>query len=159
LSKQQVSAVLISQADSAGSNSFLTERHQVDDLVELLSREAVGGRETAMTDEEMRKMMEFILGQQAQFAANIQIHEERLTRIEEIMVRHDEKLAKIEDNLDRAAGLVGAVAVAQAETEVKQARTEERLNAFIVTTEERLNAFIVTVERYISEGRNGVNGN
>ena len=46
------------------------------------------------------------------------------------MVRHDEKLAKIEDNLDRVTGLVGAVAVA--DTEVERARTEERLNAFIL---------------------------
>jgi hypothetical protein len=101
-----------------------------------------------MTDEEMQKKMEFIVEHQAQFAANIQIHEERLTRIEENMGRHDEKLAQIEDNLDRAIGLVGAVAVAQADTEVKLLRTDERLNAFILT-----------VERYISEGRNGKNGN
>ncbi|HEX8144271.1 MAG TPA: hypothetical protein VF553_16845 [Pyrinomonadaceae bacterium] len=101
-----------------------------------------------MTDEEMQKNMDFIIEQQAQFAANIQIHEERLARIEENMIRHDEKLAKIEDNLDRAIGLVGAIAVAQADTEVKLARTDERLNAFIVT-----------VERYISEGRNGKHGN
>ena len=60
------------------------------------------------------------------------------------MAKHDEKLAKIEDNLDRVTGLVGAVAVARADTAVKQARTEERLNAFILT-----------VERHIGEGRNG----
>ena len=112
-----------------------------------------------MTDEEMRKTMEFIIEHQAQFAANMQSHEERFKRIEENMVRHDERLAQIEDNLDRVTGLVGAVAVAQAETEVKQARTEERLNAFILSTEERLNAFILTVERFISEKRNGENGN
>jgi hypothetical protein len=97
-----------------------------------------------MSDEELRKMMEFIVEHQAQFAANIQMHEERLAKHDDNLARLEENQARIQDNIDRVTGLVGAIAVAQADTEMKQAQTEQRLNAFIVT-----------VERYISQGRNG----
>lgn len=74
--------------------------------------------------------MQFILEQQAQFSINLQLLGEKI-----------DKLADAQESLRK---FVGAVAVAQANTEVNLARTDERLNSLITI-----------VERYISERRNG----
>jgi chromosome segregation ATPase len=84
-------------------------------------------------------------------------HEERLDGYEERFVR-------IEDSIERVVGLVGAIASAQAQTEVKVAQLAEaqkhmdekivELSEHLADTDDKLNAFIVTVEKYI-ENRNG----
>ena len=104
-----------------------------------------------MTNEEMQSTMQFILEQQAQFAANIQ-------KLQEEHLRAEERFARIEDSLERTANLVTAIAHAQAQTEVNLARTDERLNNLESTqaqTDERLNNLISVFERYIQENRNG----
>jgi septal ring factor EnvC (AmiA/AmiB activator) len=104
-----------------------------------------------MTNEEMQSTMQFILEQQAQFAANIQKlqeeqlkAEERFAKLEDSFAKHEDRFARIEDSLERTANLVTAIAHAQAQTEVNLARTDERLNNLILV-----------VERYIQENRNG----
>ena len=49
-----------------------------------------------MTDEERRRTMEFILEQQAQFAANIQQHDENFRRMEEERIRDRPRMAELE---------------------------------------------------------------
>ena len=90
-----------------------------------------------MTNEEMQSTMQFIVEQQAQFAANIQM-------LQEGQVRAEERFAKLEDSLERVVGLVGAIAQAQARTEVNLAATDERLNNLILV-----------FERYLQDNRNG----
>lgn len=129
-----------------------------------------------MSNEEFERMMEFILGQQAQFNANIQKHDERLARNEEIVgqlgVHLDqlrEHVVQIEELVNRlaAATLTGFKDVnaridalvdshirltdAQARTEKAQARTE----ANQARTDEALRNLIGTMERYINERRKG----
>ena len=90
-----------------------------------------------MTSEEMEKAMRFILEQQAQFAANQQQLDERVTRLETNMAE---------------------IAQAQAEMARSQTHMNEVVAVMIDThrhTEEKLDAFIGVLERYISEGRNG----
>jgi len=53
-----------------------------------------------MTDEERRRTMEFILEQQAQFAANIQRHEEYFQQLKEERIR-DRPLEEAFQRLDR----------------------------------------------------------
>jgi len=100
-----------------------------------------------MTNEEIQRTMEFILEQQAQFAANIQrLQEERirdnprLTRLEEsfqLLVRlaenTDTRLDRLESSTSTLEGNMAALAAAQT-------HTDERLSALI---------------EIVREGRNG----
>lgn len=86
-----------------------------------------------MTNEELEKAMQFILEQQAQFAANQQQLGERVTRLETNMA----EMAQAQTHMSEVIAVM--------------ADTHRH-------TEEKLDAFIGVLERYISEGRNG-NGN
>ena len=92
-----------------------------------------------MSNEEMNKKMEFIVEQQAQFAADIQVARE--------IQAQDAKLSRnLSDAVMMVVGLVGSLTEAQG-------RTDDRLNMLAqaqTRTEERLNIFIDVVERYIS---------
>jgi hypothetical protein len=91
-----------------------------------------------MTNDEIQRTMEFILGHQAQFAANIQrLQEERirdrprLTRLEEsfqLLVRlaenTDTRLERLESNTSALEANMAALAAAQT-------HTDERLSALI----------------------------
>ena len=113
-----------------------------------------------MTNDEIEKIMQFILEQQAQYASNFQKAEEartrdaaRITRLEEsfqLLVQlaesHDERLvtlteAQIRTN-DQIAAVNEQIAAINEQIAVMNGRTAE--------TDERLNALIAVVERYIS---------
>jgi hypothetical protein len=98
-----------------------------------------------MSEEELQKKMEFIIEQQAQFAANQGKAEERITRLENIVVKLYEdtevKISKLSEDTDAK---INALVDAQMKTESNMAELTERLNAFITV-----------VERYVSEARNG----
>jgi hypothetical protein len=83
-----------------------------------------------MTNEEIEKTMQFILEQQAQFAANQQQISERVSRLETNMAE-----------MARAQTHMSEVVAVMADTHRH--------------TEEKLEAFIGVLERFISEGRNG----
>ena len=92
-----------------------------------------------MSNEEMNKKMEFIVEQQAQFAADIQV-------AREIQAQDAKLLRNLSDAVMMVVGLVGSLTEAQG-------RTDDRLNMLAqaqTRTEERLNVFIDVVERYIS---------
>jgi len=92
-----------------------------------------------MSNEEMDKKMEFIVEQQAQFAADIQV-------AREIQAQDAKLLRNLSDAVMMVVGLVGSLTEAQG-------RTDDRLNMLAqaqTRTEERLNIFIDVVERYIS---------
>jgi chromosome segregation ATPase len=118
-----------------------------------------------MMDEEMKRTMQFILEQQAQFAANQQRHEEYLQRHEEHLQKHEENMRRIEE-----LQLVTSQAIAQLgntmiELTEAQARTDARVDTFdrkmeqlserMAETDEHLNNLILVVERYISGRANG----
>ncbi|MFN2455730.1 MAG: hypothetical protein ABR577_16085 [Pyrinomonadaceae bacterium] len=90
-----------------------------------------------MDNEEIQRILEFIIRQQEQFAENMGKAEARMSRMETAMVG--------------VFSLVTETAKAQKET----AKRVDELTAAQAHTDERLSALINTVERYISEGRNG----
>ena len=104
-----------------------------------------------MTDEEMRRMMEFILNQQAQIVANQQKADERFARLEDIVGKLatatlnrfesiEARIAEQSENIDRKiAALVDA-----------QMRTEENVKK----TGEAVRNLTAIVDRYFRE-RNG----
>jgi hypothetical protein len=118
-----------------------------------------------MTDEERQRQMDFIVNQQAQFAANMQLSDERIRRLEETQQRAEEKWARTEE------GIRSLLAIAEIhEREITEMKEEIRENSRIAraaseaalaasetgrNTDERLNALIIMVEKYLSERRNG----
>ena len=97
-----------------------------------------------MTNEEMQSTVQFILEQQAQFSVNMQRLGESVTKLEASVALLVVKVDELTESHESLRRFVGAIAVAQANTEVNLARTDERLNNLITI-----------VERYISERRNG----
>ncbi len=101
-----------------------------------------------MTDDEVRRQMEFILNQQAQTAVNVQTLSESQTQVEQRVSRMEGAFV----------GLVNIIGDTQKVTQAKLAELAEaqkRTDAALADTNERLNSFINFVERYLSKRQNG----
>ncbi len=102
-----------------------------------------------MTNEEIQRNIEFIIGQHAQFAVNFQ-------KIEEAQAKFGSELQEVKDVLFTVVGMVGKLAEAQTSAESRISNLETKMTAMterVDTLAERVDAFIVVVERYI--GGNG----
>ncbi len=87
--------------------------------------------------------MEFIVAQQAQFAADMQ-------QVREVLHTHSDAIVSL-------TGMVGKIAEAHTVLATRMTELETKMGELAAAgkeTEERLNAFITFVEKYIS-GRNG----
>lgn len=121
-----------------------------------MSTQCIEERFIEMTDDEMRRKMEFTVNQQSQFSADIEQLKElnkqadaRLTRVENVLVRlanHAETgFAKLTEAQTRTEVRVGelaekmvVLAEAQARLTESQAHTDRRLDALIdIIREER----------------------
>jgi uncharacterized protein YdcH (DUF465 family) len=108
-----------------------------------------------MTDDEIRKKMEFIIEQQAQFAADIQQLRETQAAHFKIM---NEKHNTLTEALTTVVGMIGKLSVAQERTDANVAELAEKMITLAdaqASTDERLNMIIGMIERYFSDGRNG----
>ena len=111
-----------------------------------------------MTNEEMERAMQFIITQQAQFAANQQQLDGRVTRLETHVADIAQSVATIAQALAVATQRIADNAQQIADNARQQAHMNEVVAAMYDAqrhTEEKLDAFIGVLERYISEGRNG----
>ena len=102
-----------------------------------------------------QRNIEFIVNQQAQFSADLQL-------MREMQERSDRKWERSEQKWERTAeGISALLAIAEihereiGELRQAQAQAQARTDAQMAETGERLNALINTVERIISEQRNG----
>jgi len=94
-----------------------------------------------MTNEEFEKRAEFIVGQQAQFAAQIGQLEDIVARLAKATLdRFESGDKRLDDVDDRISALVDA-----------QFRTEENVNK----TNDNLRNLISVVDRYFRDGRDG----
>ena len=122
-----------------------------------------------MTNEEMRKAMEFIVNQQAQFAADIQKLQESHERVQhsherlqESHVKSQESHQKLTESQTQTAELIGRLAAA---THAGFNDFAERMNALVDAqmrteenlkkTDESLRSLTAVVERHVREGHNG----
>ena len=104
-----------------------------------------------MSEEEMNKKMEFIVEQQANFAAQIEMMRKVQAADAKFLKEETKQLKEHQRTLsDAVLTIVGLI---RNLTEAQQ-RMEERLTEAQQRTEERLNVFINVVERYIS-GKGG----
>ena len=99
-----------------------------------------------MTNEEIQRTMEFILGQQAQFAANIQRLQEERIRDNPRLIRLEESfqlLVRLAENSDsRLDGLESSTSALEANMAalaVAQTHADERLTALIDIVRESRN--------------------
>lgn len=109
--------------------------------------------------------MQFILEQQAQFTANQQQVEERVTRLETNMAEMSREVRELTRSTGERASRLEANVADMSSAMSEMARTQTHMNevaaAMLDThrhTEEKLDAFIGVLERYISEDRNGKGG-
>jgi hypothetical protein len=96
-----------------------------------------------MSNEEMNKKMEFIVEQQAQFAADIQVMREVQAQDVKLLKQQDRRLS---DAVVAVMGMIGNLVQSQTRTD----ESIKLLTEAQARTEKRLNAFINVVERYIS---------
>jgi peptidoglycan hydrolase CwlO-like protein len=116
-----------------------------------------------MTNEEMQKMMEFMLQQQAGFATNMNLLVEKVGHLSDAQLRMGKSLAELATAQAQMARqqahmneVVAAIADAQQRTDAKVAELTEaqsRTDQQLAETDERLNVLIGVVERYFSNGR------
>jgi hypothetical protein len=103
-----------------------------------------------MSNEEMNKKMEFIVEQQAQFAADIQVMREVQAQDAKLLKEQDRKLS---DAVVTVVGLIGSLTQAQISTDGRinvLADSFNRLAQAQARTEESLKILINVVERHIS---------
>jgi len=108
-----------------------------------------------MTDEEMRRTMEFILQQQAQFTTDMLRMSEEHARF---AAEARQNFGRLGEAVIAITGILGRLGDAQERTERKVAELAAAQTALAqaqARTDERLNTFIAVVERYIGEHRNG----
>lgn len=107
-----------------------------------------------MTPEEMEKAVDFIVGQQAQTTAKLELVGENLDHLTRDVATLAEIASTHSRSLDRIADLLARLVTTQELTEASLTY----LTAAQTRTDERLNDFITAVERYISQGEGGRNG-
>lgn len=91
--------------------------------------------------EEERRQIEFILTQQAQFAANIQAHDERMAQLENIVGRLATATLRQFESTNEAID-----------------DTNRKVSALVdsqMQTAESIRNLVAVVDRYFSEGSNG----
>ncbi|HXQ70862.1 MAG TPA: hypothetical protein VN844_10265 [Pyrinomonadaceae bacterium] len=94
-----------------------------------------------MTDEERRRTMEFILEQQAQFAANIQRHDENFRRLEEDRIRDRPRITELEKSFKILVELCRTYDIRMDDAEFRATTLEEsvrRLNLLLKKNQARL---------------------
>lgn len=108
-----------------------------------------------MNEEERQRQMDFILNQQAQFAADIQRLGEAQARLGEAQAQTAEAQKRTEDSLGKVVEALTRLAemTLAGFEEVRQSIAS--LAAKQLETEDKLNHLIVVVERHISEGHHG----
>jgi hypothetical protein len=120
-------------------------------------------------NEEIERKMNFIVEQQAQFAADIQQLQESQTRTEQVVAQTAESVTLTAKAVAQSAETVGQVVevvtrlanVTHAGFNDVNAKinalvdSQIRTEANLARTDENLRSLISVVDRYLSEGRNG----
>lgn len=91
-----------------------------------------------MTDEERRRTMEFILEQQAQFAANVQRHEENFRRLQEDRMRDRPRIRELEKSFNTLVELCRTHDIRLDDAEFRSITMEESIRRLDVMLKKNL---------------------
>lgn len=94
-----------------------------------------------MTNEQMQRTMEFIVEQQARFAANIQRHDENFRRLEEERIRDRPRITELEKSFKILVELCRTHDIRMDDAEFRTTTLEEsvrRLNLLVKKNQARL---------------------
>jgi hypothetical protein len=122
-----------------------------------------------MSNEEIERKMAFIVGQQAQFASDIQLLQESQARTEQVVAHTAEVVAHTADAVAQTADAVAHTADAVGQTAEVVARlanvthvgfndVNAKINALVdsqIRTDETVRNLVAVVDRYFREGSNG----
>jgi len=111
-----------------------------------------------MTNGDLEKRIEFIIDQQAQFTADIEVMREVHEADTKLL---KEQYRNLSDAVMTVVGLVGGLAKGQERTDASVAElamAQTRTDAKVAEVAERLNVFINVVEKYISGNGNKGSG-
>lgn len=104
-----------------------------------------------MNQKEVAKTIQFILDQQAKFAADIQQLGEAQKQLSESQKQAEGRLSGLEGAVVIGVNLINDLTKNISDLTEVQRRADNTVSELA----EKVDAFITTVERYISEGRNG----
>lgn len=128
---------------------------RITELIERLGqRVEADAAESLRRDEENKRNIEFILRQEAQFAADMQQMQAAQARAEGRWGRTEESIRALLTVAEIHEREIAALAEAQAKLAEAQAEVGARTDRQMAETDERLNALVNAVERIISEKRN-----
>lgn len=100
-----------------------------------------------MSPEERDRMMQFLLNQQAQAAADFAKSQVRLDRVEDALVGLTGIVGRVADNQEQSFKQLAELRAAQAATDAQLKRTDVQLER----TGERLDIVIAMFERHLRE--------
>jgi hypothetical protein len=100
-----------------------------------------------MSPEERERMMQFLLNQQAQFAADHAKSQERLGRVEGALIAVTGVLGRLAENAERHDVEIAELKAAEARADERWARLEEKFER----TGERLDIVVNMFERHLRE--------
>jgi hypothetical protein len=109
------------------------------------------GEESRQRDERIQRNMDFIVAQQAQFAADMRQLRETQESAERRWVRTEESVRALLTIAQSHEGEINALQEAQARLTASQQRTDKQM----AETDERISALVNAVEATISGRRNG----
>ncbi len=92
-----------------------------------------------MTNEEIQKVMEFIIKQQESFAENMAQSEARISRLETATVHLYSSMTELAKSQIALTEKMGILAEAQAQLNESLAHTDQRVNALIDIIDQRRN--------------------
>lgn len=104
-----------------------------------------------MTPDERERMMQFLLNQQAQFAADHAKGQERLGRVEGALVAVTGVLGRLADNAERHDREIAEARAAQANMQAAQAKADEEWKEQWKQSGERLDIVVNMFERHLRE--------
>ncbi len=108
-----------------------------------------------MTNEERDRTINFILEQQAKLTVDLQ-------QLAEAGVAAEKRVSRLEGAIVTVVNMIGEsnkrTDAKIAEMDAKMAEMNEKWNEKWIETSEKLDHFIFVLEKYISERRNGTNG-
>ncbi len=101
-----------------------------------------------MSEEAMQRTVDFMLEQQAQFAADIQILKETQSADQARLQKVEERLDQIEQSLTKIVNVLEKLTTLQEQA----VANVSALPSIIAETDERVNTLITIFERFLSEG-------